>query len=119
MSDQGEEPDLDGTAGSFRAQTGHLTRTIKTASALVKEAALRAPSMVFLNQLKRALAGVRDQEAKCAAICKDIKDAQEWTEANEDHIEGCLTRDADRADEVAVAVTREMVRCEIGLRPQL
>jgi hypothetical protein len=27
-------------AGSYRAQTGHLTRTIKTASALVKEAAL-------------------------------------------------------------------------------
>jgi hypothetical protein len=28
-----------------------------------------------------------------------------------------LTRDADRADEVIVAVTREMACCEIGLRP--
>jgi hypothetical protein len=70
MSDQGEEPDLDGMAGSYRAQTGHLTRTIKTASALVKEAALCAPNMVFLDQLKRALAGVLDQEAKCALFAR-------------------------------------------------
>jgi hypothetical protein len=119
MLDPGDEeiPDLDGMAGSYRAQTGHLTRTIKAAASLVKEAALRAPSRVFLEQLKRALAGVRDQEAKCAAICEDIRDAQEQTAANELHIEGCLTRDADRADEVIVAVTREMARCEIGLRP--
>jgi hypothetical protein len=110
MSDHGEELDLDGMACSYRG-------TIKSASALVKEAALCAPSKTFLDQLKRALAGVRDQEAKCAAICKDIRDAQELTEANEIHIEGCLTRDADRADEVIVAVTREMARCEIGLRP--
>jgi hypothetical protein len=109
--------DLDGMAGSYRAQTGHLTRTIKTSDALLKEAALRAPSMVFLDQLKRALAGVRDQQAKCAAICEDIRDAQDRTEDNEGLIEGCLTRDADRADEVAVAVTREMACCEIGLRP--
>jgi hypothetical protein len=73
--------------------------------------------MIFLDQLKRALAGVCDQEAKCAAICEDIRDAQEQTQDNEDHIEGCLTWDADRADEVAVAVTREMARCEIGLWP--
>jgi hypothetical protein len=51
------------------------------------------------------------------AICEDIRDAQERTEDNEDHIEGSLTRDADRADEAAVAITREMARCEIGLRP--
>jgi hypothetical protein len=117
MSDHGEELDLDGMAGSYRAQTGHLTRTIKAASALLKEAALRALSKTFLDQLKRALAGVCDQEAKCAAICEDIREAQEQTEANEIHIEGCLTRDADRADEVIVAVTLEMARCEIGLRP--
>jgi hypothetical protein len=117
MSDHGEELDLDYMASSYRAQTGHLTRTIKAASALVKEAALRAPSKTFLDQLKRALAGVCDQEAKCAAICEDIRDAQEQTEANEIHIEGCLTRDANRADEVIVAVTLEMARCEIGLRP--
>jgi hypothetical protein len=92
-------------------------RTIKAAAALVKEAALRAPSKTFLDQLKRALAGVRDQEAKCTAICEDMRDAEEQTEANEIHIEGCLTRDANRADEVIVAVTREMARCEIGLRP--
>jgi hypothetical protein len=92
-------------------------RTIKAAAALVKEAALRAPSKTFLDQLKRALAGVRDQEAKSTAICEDMRDAEEQTEANEIHIEGCLTRDANRADEVIVAVTREMARCEIGLRP--
>jgi hypothetical protein len=57
MSDEGDlgEPDLDGMAGSYWAQTGHLTRTIKRAAALVKEAALRAPSTIFLDQLKRAL----------------------------------------------------------------
>jgi hypothetical protein len=33
MSDHGEEPDLDGMAGSYRAQTEHLTRTIKVANA--------------------------------------------------------------------------------------
>jgi ABC-type transporter Mla subunit MlaD len=113
LSDQGKEPDLDGMAGSYKAQTGHLTRTIKTAAALVKEVALRAPSKIFLDQLKRALAGVRDQQEKCAAICEDIRDAQDRTEDNEGHIEGCFTRDADRADEVAVLVTSEMARCEI------
>jgi hypothetical protein len=46
-----------------------------------------------------------------------MRDAQDQTEDNEAHIEGCLTRDADRADEVAVLVTREMARCEIGPRP--
>jgi hypothetical protein len=117
MSDHIEEPDLNGMAGFYRAQAGHLTRTIKAANALVKEAVLRAPSKTFLDPLKRALAGVRDQEAKCAAICEDSRDAQEQTEANKIHIEGCLTRDANRADEVLVAVTRKMARCEIGLRP--
>jgi hypothetical protein len=117
MLGHGEEQDLEGMAGSYRAQTGPLTRKIKAANALVKEAALCAPSKTFLDQLKRALAVVRDQEAKCAAICEDIRDAQEQTEANEIHIQGCLTRDAYRADEVLVADTREMARCEIGLRP--
>jgi hypothetical protein len=117
MSEQDKEEDLNNMAASYRAQTGHLTRTVKAANALVKEASLSPPSRVFLEQLKRALAAVRDQEAKCAAICEDIRDAQDQTEANEEHIEGCLTRDADRADEVSGAVTREMARCEIGLRP--
>jgi hypothetical protein len=119
LSDHGEEPDLDGMASSYRAKTGHLTRTIKTAAALVKEAALCAPSKIFLDQLKRALAEVCDQQEKCASICEDIRDVQDRTEENEGHIEGCLTRDVDRADKVAVLVTREMARCEIGLRPQL
>jgi hypothetical protein len=118
MSDEGDrgEWDLDGMAGSYRAQTGHLTRTIKKAAALVKEAALCAPSTIFLDELKRALAEVRDQQAKCADICEDIRDAQDKSDENEAHIEGCLNRDADRADLVAVQVTREMARCEIGLR---
>jgi hypothetical protein len=117
MSEQDKEEDLNNMATSYRAQTGYLTRTVKAANALVKEAALRPPSRVFLEQLKRALAAVRNQEAKCAAICEDIRDAQNQTEANKVHIKGCLTRDADRADEVIVAVTREMARCEIGCRP--
>jgi hypothetical protein len=117
MSEPATEEDLNNMAASYRAQTGHLTRAVKAANVLVKEAALCLPSRVFLEQLKRALAAVRDQEKKCAAICKDIRDAQDQKEANKDHIEGCLTRDADRADEVSVAVTREMARCEIGLRP--
>jgi hypothetical protein len=119
MSDEGDggERDLNGMAGSYRAQTGHLTRTIKRAAVLVKEAALRAPSTIFLDQLKRALAEVRDQQVKCADICEDIRDAQDRTEDNEAHIEGCLDGDADRADQVAVLVTCEMARCEIGLRP--
>jgi hypothetical protein len=88
LSDKGEELDLDGMAGSYRAQTGHLMRTIKTAAALAKEAALRAPSKIFLDQLKRALGGARDQQEKCAVICEDIRDAQDRTEDNEVHIEG-------------------------------
>jgi hypothetical protein len=72
---------------------------------------------VFMEQLKQALAKFRDQEEKCAGICEDIRDAQEQTEANKTHIEGCLTRDAHRADAAGVAITREMARCEIGLRP--
>jgi hypothetical protein len=52
---------------------------VKAANVLVKEAALHAPSCVFLEQLKRALATVRNQEKKCAAICEDIRDAQDQT----------------------------------------
>jgi hypothetical protein len=109
------QEELDNMAASYRAQTGHLTRAVKAANVLVVEAALPAPSRVFLEQLKRALATVWDQETKCAAICEDIRDAQDQTEANETHIEGCLTRDADQANAVGVAITREMARCEIGL----
>jgi hypothetical protein len=95
MSDEGDrgERDPDGMAGSYRAQTG--TRTIKKAAVLVKEAALRAPSTIFLDQLKRALAEVRYQQVKFADICEDIRDAQDRTEDNKAHIEECLDRDAD------------------------
>jgi 5-formyltetrahydrofolate cyclo-ligase len=102
MSEQDKEEDLNNMAASYRAQTGHLTRTVKAANALVKEADLRPPSRVFLEQLKRVLAAVCDQEAKCAAICEDIRDAQDQTEANEEHIKGCLTRDAEAQAQVTV-----------------
>jgi hypothetical protein len=82
MSEQATEEDLNNMSASYRAQTGHLTRTVKVANALVKEAALRPPSCVFLEQLKRALAAVHDQETKCAAICKDIMEGKDQTEAN-------------------------------------
>jgi hypothetical protein len=48
---------------------------------------------------------------------RDIRDAQDQTEANKAHMEGCLTRDADLADAASVAITREMAHCEIGLWP--
>jgi hypothetical protein len=109
--------ELDNMAASYRTQSGHLTRAVNAANVLVAEAVLRDPSRVFMEQLKQALAKFRDQEEKCAGICEDIRDAQEQTEANKTHIEGCLTRDAHRADAAGVAITREMARCEIGLRP--
>jgi hypothetical protein len=37
--------------------------------------------------------------------------------ANKAHIEGCLTRDATRADVAGVVIMRQMSRYEIGLRP--
>jgi hypothetical protein len=66
-------------------------------------------------QLERSLAKVRDQEEKCAGICKDIRDAQEQTNANKAHIEGCLIKDATRADVAGVAIMRQMARYEMGL----
>jgi hypothetical protein len=68
-------------------------------------------------QLERSLAKVRDQEEKCVGICEDNRDAQEQTDANKAHIEGCLTRDATRADVVGVAIMRQMARYEKRLRP--
>jgi hypothetical protein len=118
QGDQGDRArDLPGMAGSYRAQTGHLTRVITKATALVAEAVLRAPSKTFLGELKRVLAEIRDQQEKCAEICEDIRDAQEKNDENEAKIEGCLNRDADRGNIVAVQVTRLMACCEIGLRP--
>jgi hypothetical protein len=119
VSDHGDQGDRDrardlaGMAGSYRAQTGHLTRVITKADALVAEAVLRAPSTTFLGELKRVLAEIRDQQEKCADICEDIRDAQEKTLANEAKIKGCLDRNATRGNLVAVQVTLEMAHCEI------
>jgi hypothetical protein len=70
MAEPVTQEELDNMAASYRAQTGHLTRAVKAANVLVVEAALCAPSRVFLEQLKRVLAAVREQETKCAAICE-------------------------------------------------
>jgi hypothetical protein len=64
MAEATTEEDLNNMAASYRAQTGHLTRAVVAANVLVKEAALCAPSRVFLEQLKWALAAVRNQEKK-------------------------------------------------------
>jgi hypothetical protein len=74
--------ELDNMAASYRTQAGPLTRAVKAANLLVTETVLRDPSRVIMEQLKQALAKVRDQEEKCAGICKDIRDAQEQTKAN-------------------------------------
>jgi hypothetical protein len=102
-------------AASYRTQAGHLTRAVQAANLIVAEAILRKPSCVIMVQLERGLANVRDQEEKCAGICEDIRDAQEQTDANEAHIEGCLTRNATLADVAGVAIMRQMSRYEIGL----
>jgi hypothetical protein len=68
-------------------------------------------------QLEKCLAKVRDQEAKCAAICEDIRDAQEPTAANEALIKASFTRVNDCANAAGVAVVQQMARYEIGLRP--
>jgi hypothetical protein len=44
-------------------------------------------------QLDRAQ--VRDQEKKCAQICKDIRNGQEQNAANNDNIEASLNRDSN------------------------
>jgi hypothetical protein len=107
--------ELANMAASYRTQAGHLTRAVQAANLIVAEAILRKPSCVIMVQLERGLANVRDQEEKCAGICEDIRDAQEQTDANEAHIEGCLTRNATLADVAGVAIMRQMSRYEIGL----
>jgi ABC-type Na+ transport system ATPase subunit NatA len=87
--------ELASMAASYRTQAGHLTRGVQAANLIVAEAVLHDPSSVIMEQLKRGLAKVRDQEEKCAGICEDIRDAQEQTLVNEAHIEGCFTRDAN------------------------
>jgi hypothetical protein len=84
--------ELASMAASYRTQAGHLTRAVVAAKLVVAEAIQRNPSRVIMVQLKRSLAKVLDQEEKCAGICKDIRDAQEQTDANEAHIKGCLPR---------------------------
>jgi hypothetical protein len=107
--------ELASMAASYRTQAGNLTRAVWASNPVVSEAILCDPSRVIMEQLKRGLTKVWDQEEKCAGICEDIRDAQEQTAANEAHIEGCLTRDATQADVAGVAIMREMARYEIGL----
>jgi hypothetical protein len=81
--------ELASMAASYRTQAGHLTRAVQAANLIVTEAILRDPSRVIMVQLERGLAKVWDQEEKCAGIGEDIRDAQEQTDTNEAHIEGC------------------------------
>jgi hypothetical protein len=94
--------ELASIAANYRTQAGHLTRAVQAANLVVAEAIQRNPSRVMMVQLERSLAKVWHQEEKCAGISEDIRDAQEQTDANKAHIEGCLTRDATRADVAGV-----------------
>jgi hypothetical protein len=115
QEDQGDRAQK--LAASYRSQTGHLTRVITKAEALVAEAVNCDPSKTIFRELEKSLAEIRDQQEKCADICEEIRDAPVQTVANEAKIEGCLNRDANRGNLVAVRVTREIARCELGLMP--
>jgi hypothetical protein len=104
-------------SASYRSQAGHLTRVIFKAEALVVEAATRIPSKTMFRELEKSLTKICDQQEKCANTCEEIMESQEHTVANVSKIKGCLDRDAKRGNLVAVRVTREIVRCEIGLMP--
>jgi hypothetical protein len=77
MAHDGTQEELAPLAATYRTQAGHLTRAVVAANLFITEATLRDPSRVIMAQLERCLARVRDQEYKCAAICEDIRDAQE------------------------------------------
>jgi hypothetical protein len=110
MSDEGDlgEPDLDGIAGSNRDQTGHLTRTIKRDAALVKEAALRAPSTIFLDQPNRGhLPGFvisRRNVQQFAGISGTLRTGQR------------ATRPTSRGAWTAMPIKRMKWRCWLHLR---
>jgi hypothetical protein len=94
-----------------------LTRVISKAEALVVEAATHIPSKTMFRELKKSLAEICGQQEKCANTCEEILESQEHTDANVKKIERCLDCDAKRGNLVAVRVTCELVRCEIGLMP--
>jgi hypothetical protein len=89
-------------SASYRSQTGHLTRVISKAEALVVEADARLPSKTMFWELEKSLAKIRGQQEKCANTCEEILESQEHTEANVKKIVGCLDHDAARGDLVAV-----------------
>jgi hypothetical protein len=120
--DYGDQDDQQGDrtrklSASYRSQTGHLTRVISKAEALVVEAATGIPSKTMFRELEKSLTEIRGQQEKCANTCEEILESQEHTDANVKKIEGCLDRDAKQGNLVVVRVTRELVRCEIGLMP--
>jgi hypothetical protein len=81
-------------SASYRSQTGHLTRVISKAEALVVEAAACNPSKTMFQELEKVLDEIRGQKEKCANTCEAILESQEHTEANVKKIVGCLDRDA-------------------------
>jgi hypothetical protein len=91
-------------AASYRAQSGWLTRAVDTCNLVVAEAAVREPNGPLMVQLDRCLAQVRDQEKKCAQICKDIRDGPEQNAANDANIEASLNRDSNGANAAGIAV---------------
>ena len=108
-------------SASYRSQTGHLTRVIERATSLVDRTHGRpVPSQTMCRELDKVLGHIWDQQEKCAHTCELILENQDHLEDNDANVvktNGCLERDAARGDEVAVEVTRELVRCEIALRP--
>jgi ABC-type transporter Mla subunit MlaD len=98
-------------SASYRSQTGHLTRVIERANALVTAAAGNdLPSKTMYRELEKVLEQIRAQQEKCANTCEAILESQEHLEDNDANViktVGCLDRDAKRGDLVAVRVTRE------------
>jgi hypothetical protein len=83
-------------AASYRAQSGWLSMAVDICNLVIAEAAVRELNRPLMVQLDRCLAQVRDQEKKCAQICKDIRDGQEQNAANNAHIEASLNRESNR-----------------------
>jgi hypothetical protein len=78
--DYGDQDDQQGDrtrklSASYRSQTGHLTRVIIKAEALVAEAVTRDPSKTIFRELEKSLAEIRDQQEKCANTCEEIRES--------------------------------------------
>jgi hypothetical protein len=105
--DYGDQDDQQGDrtrklSASYRSQTGHLTRVISKAEALLVEAATGIPSKTMFRELEKSLSEIGGQQEKCANTCEEIMEAQEHTDANVKKIEGCLDCDAKGGNLVAV-----------------